>query len=94
MPVSAVTFCGTLITSASSRMASSGSRLSDTRGYLIWCTESVMTEKAVTSLPVPLVVGMAMSPIFWDVILSANSRMALAESMAEPPPTATRQSGA
>ena len=53
-----------------------------------------MTEKAVTSEPVPLVVGMAMRAIFRPVsIFTANSRIALAESMTEPPPTAIRQSG-
>ena len=59
MPVSAVTDAGTLLTSSSSRIASSGVRLSETSGYLRPAAGSAMTAKEVTSLPVPLVVGMA-----------------------------------
>lgn len=94
MPVSAVTTGGTLTVSTGSSTAASGSSPSSTRGYLTSLTLSVMTAKRLTSEPVPLVVGMAVkSTSRISRCLAAKNRMALAASMAEPPPKATTASG-
>ena len=94
MPVSAVTAGGTLAVSTASRMATSGRRLSSTRGYLTSFSGSVMTAKRLTSEPVPLVVGTAMN---WQSrmsqALAAKKTMVLAASMGEPPPKAMTASG-
>lgn len=62
IPVSAVIAGGTLLTSSASRIASSAVRLSETSGYLTFASVSFTTAKEVTSDPVPLVVGIAISP--------------------------------
>ena len=64
IPVSAVIAGGTLFTSSASRIASSGVRLSATRGYFTCASVSFTTAKEVTSEPVPLVVGTAIRPTF------------------------------
>ena len=61
IPVSAVIFGGTVSVSSGSRNTTSGVRSSSTSGYLTPAALSVMTANAVTSLPVPLVVGSATS---------------------------------
>ena len=94
MPVSAVTAGGTLVVSCASSTARSGRRLSSIRGYLSPFSRSVMTAKRLTSEPVPLVVGTAMKghPRI-SRSLAAKYTMALAASMADPPPKATTASG-
>ena len=59
MPVSAVILGGTDFTSTASKIASSGSKESLESGVFVWFSGSLITEKDVTSLPVPLVVGIA-----------------------------------
>ena len=59
--MSAVTFAGTLFTRSASKIASVGNILSDTSGYFISFAGSDTTAKLVTSLPVPEVVGTAIS---------------------------------
>ena len=94
MPVSAVTVGGTLVVSSASKMAMSGSRLSSTKGYLTPFSRSVITAKRLTSEPVPLVVGMAMNlQSRMSRSRAAKNTIALAASMAEPPPKATTASG-
>ena len=94
MPVSAVTAGGTLTVSTGSSTAAWGSSPSSTRGYLTSFSRSVMTAKRLTSDPVPLVVGMAAnSTSRTSRCLAEKSRMALAASMAEPPPKAITASG-
>ena len=90
MPVAAVTPGGTVRVKRASRMAMSGIRSSSLSGILTSLALSVTTEYDVTSDPVPLVVGMATSrglgrpsPALW-----AKNMMALAASMADPPPRA------
>ena len=64
------------------------------RGYFSPFSRSVMTAKRLTSDPVPLVVGMAAnSTSRTSRCLAEKNRMALAASMAEPPPKAITASG-
>ena len=62
IPVSAVIAGGTLFTSSASRIASSGVNSQDTSGYFLCSAGSDTTANEVTSDPVPLVVGIAISP--------------------------------
>ena len=59
IPVSAVIDGGTVFVSSASRIASSGRSSSATNGYFADFSGSLMTEKRLTSVPVPLVVGIA-----------------------------------
>ena len=91
MPVSAVTAGGTPESRDGSSTARSGSRASSTRGYFTPASASVRTAKEVTSDPVPAVVGMHHSS--GGGFPPAKWRMALAQSMGEPPPKASTASG-
>ena len=53
---------GTLLTNSASRIASSAARSGETSGYFTFASVSFTTAKDVTSEPVPLVVGTAISP--------------------------------
>ena len=64
--MSAVTWGGTLRVKEGSSSAASGSIRSSVRGYFAPAFGSERTEKEVTSLPVPEVVGMATNRGFSD----------------------------
>jgi len=59
MPVAAVNSCGSFSVSCGSSSASCGKMYGLITAALKWVCELVMIVEAVTSLPVPAVVGMA-----------------------------------
>ena len=88
--------------SSGSRNTTSGMELLTGTGIFMSCSVSVRTEPVESSAPVPLVVGATKRPGDWTCGLAAYSRIlpslkrrrfiALAMSMALPPPIATTQS--
>ena len=67
----------------------SGNNSSDTKGYLTPFCLSVITENEVTSEPVPLVVGIAINLISFNLTnFLEKSIIALVASIADPPPKA------
>ena len=93
MPVSAVTRGGTPSRGPGSRMAAWGMSPSSMRGIFTPRCLSVSTAKAVTSLPVPAVVGMHQRGGRSAGAAPAAHTMPLAQSMGDPPPKATTASG-
>ncbi|MCY1504170.1 hypothetical protein D9M68_383270 [compost metagenome] len=107
-PVDTVVPAGTESMSSGSTMAASGQVASRCSEYFFWLPASQMVAHGVTSLPVPAVVGTAISgltlagtkglPVASSATSSSNCPLAvptiraLAVSMALPPPTATMAS--
>ena len=88
MPVSAVILGGTLITKRVSKIAILGCISSVTIGYFVPVSSIVITEKFVTSEPVPLVVGTAINiKSLLALTRLPKYNIAFPASIADPPPT-------
>ncbi|MNN57004.1 hypothetical protein D3C81_1719670 [compost metagenome] len=103
-PVETVTLAGTVSINCGSMMATLGQVQSRCREYFLWLAASQIVAQGVTSLPVPAVVGAAISCLLRTgtkgLPLASNASSsskrpdsvptisALAVSMALPPPTA------
>src|SRR5450756_2089968 len=105
IPVAATTGPGSVVSSEPSTSATLGYSRGERIGILYLCSESVITAALVTSEPVPQVVGMATSggmdfgtcpdPSMSRMLTSGlfiTAPAALAVSIADPPPTPSRQS--
>ena len=97
MPVTAVSHAGFPYVKVGSTKDKVGTRVGPARSRFSFVVAFAITEKGVTSDPVPEVVGMAISGFQMDAgsaidPSSLHARAALAASRGLPPPNATMQS--